>query len=191
MHGTDQNCHQRKVEEWTEEVKTLSDTEFAKTQPHAAYAAFIHGLSSKWNCVMDLEALSASKLPLESAIYSHRLHLYSDRPKSSGRLDLGYDSTSCSPIGGLGVPNPMTSSWDRHGLKADQCPSGGTGSPLGPSTIRLPCSPAVCKIRSMIHQTNQSGRRYIKGAGTATNSPAELHGPCPSRRKVHRLGCLH
>ena len=61
----------QKVEEWTEEVKTLS--EYAKTQPHAVYAAFTHGLSSKWNYllrVLDVDALSASDLlqPLESAI---------------------------------------------------------------------------------------------------------------------------
>jgi len=35
----------RKVQEWANELKTLST--FAKTQPHAAYAAFTHGLSSK------------------------------------------------------------------------------------------------------------------------------------------------
>ena len=63
----------QKVEEWTEELKTLS--EYAKTQPHAAYAAFTHGLSFKWNYllwVVDVETLSAPDLllPLESAICS-------------------------------------------------------------------------------------------------------------------------
>ena len=63
----------QKVEEWTKEVKTLSG--YAKTQPHAAYAAFTHGLSSKWNYllrVVDVDGLSASDLllPLESAIHS-------------------------------------------------------------------------------------------------------------------------
>ena len=38
---------ERKVQEWTEEVKVLS--EFAITQSHAAYVAFTHGLSSRWN----------------------------------------------------------------------------------------------------------------------------------------------
>ena len=41
---------ERKVEEWTEEVNVLS--EFAITQPHAAYAAFTHGLSSRWNYLL-------------------------------------------------------------------------------------------------------------------------------------------
>ena len=50
---------ERKVQEWTEEVKVLSG--FAITQPHAAYAAFTHGLSSRWNYLLRVtnwEALS-------------------------------------------------------------------------------------------------------------------------------------
>ena len=63
---------ERKVQEWTEEVKVLS--EFAITQPHAAYAAFTHGLSSRWNYLLRVtiwEALSTtSELlePLEAVI---------------------------------------------------------------------------------------------------------------------------
>ena len=38
---------ERKIQEWSEEVRTLSD--FARTQPHAAYSAFTHGLSARWN----------------------------------------------------------------------------------------------------------------------------------------------
>ena len=41
----------RKVQEWANELST-----FAKTQPHAAYAAFTHGLSSKWTYSCDLHA---------------------------------------------------------------------------------------------------------------------------------------
>ena len=35
---------EQKVREWVEEIKTLS--EISKTEPHAAFAAFTHGLSS-------------------------------------------------------------------------------------------------------------------------------------------------
>ena len=34
------------VSQWADEVLTLA--KFAATQPHAAHAAFTHGLSSKW-----------------------------------------------------------------------------------------------------------------------------------------------
>ena len=62
---------QRKVEGWVKEVERLSS--FAMTQPHAAYAAFTHGLVSRWNYllrVVDWETLSSIDLlqPLESAI---------------------------------------------------------------------------------------------------------------------------
>ena len=35
-----------KVSQWTTEVKQLAD--IAKTQPQAAYSAYVHGLSSRW-----------------------------------------------------------------------------------------------------------------------------------------------
>ena len=39
-----------KVQEWTEEVIRLAQV--AKSQPHAAYAAFTHGLASKWTYLL-------------------------------------------------------------------------------------------------------------------------------------------
>ena len=39
----------RKVGEWVNEIKSLST--IALTQPHAAYAAFTHGLSSHWTYI--------------------------------------------------------------------------------------------------------------------------------------------
>ena len=59
---------QRKVEGWVKEVEKLGM--FAMTQPHAAYAAFTHGLMSRWNYllrVVDWETISATELlqPLE------------------------------------------------------------------------------------------------------------------------------
>ena len=64
---------QRKVEGWVKEVLKLS--KFAETQPHSAYAAFTHGLMSKWNYllrVVDWDTISSVELlqPLESAIQS-------------------------------------------------------------------------------------------------------------------------
>ena len=39
-----------KVEGWVNKVKKLS--KIVETQPHAAYAAYTHGLSSKWNYLL-------------------------------------------------------------------------------------------------------------------------------------------
>ena len=50
--GTSSFVHQYvegKVECWVNEVSKI-----VKTQPHAAYAAFTHGLSSKWNYLLRL-----------------------------------------------------------------------------------------------------------------------------------------
>ncbi len=57
----------KKVTEWVETLSTI-----AKTEPQAAFSAFTHGLSSKWNYflrVTDLESLSATEQlqPLEDA----------------------------------------------------------------------------------------------------------------------------
>ena len=38
------------VDEWVNEVRCLSD--IAQTQPHAAYSAFVHGLTGHWSHIM-------------------------------------------------------------------------------------------------------------------------------------------
>ena len=95
----------RKVEEWTEEIKRLAKV--AVSQPHAAYAAFTHGMSSRWTYLMrTIPNLHDILLPLEEAICQHLI------PALTGR-------TSCSTaerdllalpvrLGGLGLANPAT-----------------------------------------------------------------------------------
>ena len=53
---------QQQVEGW---VKVLKLSKFAETQPHSAYAAFTHGLMSKWNYllrVVDWDTFSSVEL---------------------------------------------------------------------------------------------------------------------------------
>ena len=96
-----------KVKKWSEEIKCLAKV--AVPQPHAAYAAFTHGMSSRWTYLMrtipnTLDLL----LPNEEAICQHFI------PALTGR-------TSCSTamrdllalpvrLGGLGLANPATMS---------------------------------------------------------------------------------
>ena len=94
-----------KVEEWTEKIKRLAKV--AVSQPHAAYAAFTHGMSSQWTYLMrTIPNLHDLLLPLEAAIYQHLI------PAITGR-------TSCSTaerdlmalpvrLGGLDLINPAT-----------------------------------------------------------------------------------
>ena len=62
------------VHDWAEEIHRLSD--FATSQPHTAYAAFTHGLSSKWLYLLritDWEAISDTDLhSIETAIRQWR-----------------------------------------------------------------------------------------------------------------------
>ena len=94
-----------KVEEWTEKIKRLAKV--AVSQPHAAYAAFTHVMSSQWTYLMrTIPNLHDLLLPLEAAIYQHLI------PAITGR-------TSCSTaerdlmalpvgLGGLDLINPAT-----------------------------------------------------------------------------------
>ena len=98
-----------KVKEWVDDIMHLAAV--ASSQPHAAYAAFTHGLSSRWNylsrTIPDIEDLL---LPLDKAIHQHLI------PARTGR-------EACSPterellslparLGGLGLINPATNSSD-------------------------------------------------------------------------------
>lgn len=62
-----QDMLRREVKKWSESIKELSNV--AKIQPHAAYAAFVHGIRNQWSYLMrttpDLDDLVH---PLEEAI---------------------------------------------------------------------------------------------------------------------------
>ena len=95
-----------KVKEWVDDIMHLAAV--ASFQPHAAYAAFTHGLSSRWNYLSRIIPDIKHLLPLEKAIHQHLI------PALTGR-------EACSPterellslparLGGLGLINPATNS---------------------------------------------------------------------------------
>ena len=60
-------CIEEKVAEWVKEIEVLSD--IARTEPHAAYSAYTHGLQHRWNYVMrTIPGISPLLGPLETAI---------------------------------------------------------------------------------------------------------------------------
>ena len=108
---------ERKTQSWLKELKTLC--EIAKSQPHATYAAFTHGLCSKWNYalrVTNLEELSGSELlqPLETAVTSQFIPALTGQspPGDSVRKLLAFPAH----LGGMGLINPVTLYAEQHSL---------------------------------------------------------------------------
>ena len=95
-----------KVKEWTEQIYRLST--IALSQPHAAYAAFTHGLAGRWAYLLrTVQGISPLLRPLEDAIHQQFLPALTGRP-------------ACSPeerellslpvrLGGLGINDPTMS----------------------------------------------------------------------------------
>ena len=106
---------ERKVNLWVREIEKLS--KFAVTQPHAAYAAFTHGLSSRWNYLLrvtDWEALSSIEIlqPLETAIQSLFIPALSGQPPPN---ELVRDMLALpARLGGLGLTNPVATAEEQQ-----------------------------------------------------------------------------
>ena len=98
-----------KVEGWIKDVKNL--VQIALSQPHAAYAAFVHGLSNRWSYLVrtipDIEDLLQ---PLENAIQLHLIPALTGRPPCSTieRKLLALPVR----LGWLGLRDPSTTSSD-------------------------------------------------------------------------------
>jgi hypothetical protein len=126
---------ERKVNGWITEVDKLS--KFAVTQPHAAYAAFTHGLSSRWNYLLrvtDWKILSPSDLlqPLEMAIQSQFIPALTGQPPP-GRLVREMLALPAR-LGGMGLVNPVTTAEEQH------------------ITSQKVCAPLVERILQQDHQ---------------------------------------
>ena len=68
-----------KVGEWTSSITLLS--EIAKSQPHAAYSALVHGLSSKWSYLSRVTPnISHLLIPLDTALITELLPALTGRP---------------------------------------------------------------------------------------------------------------
>ena len=94
----------QKVSLWRQELTVLSD--ISVTQPHAAYAAFVHGVISKWNylvrCIPDT---CDFLLPLEEII---RTKFLPNLTGQSSFSDAERDLMALPPrLGGLGIINPV------------------------------------------------------------------------------------
>ena len=92
-----------KVQGWTKDIKNLA--EVASSQPHVAYAAYLHGLSSCWSYMLRTVPDTDNLLqPLESAIHQYLIPALTGQPPGSSiKRDL-----LALPVrlGGLGLCDP-------------------------------------------------------------------------------------
>ena len=112
--GTESFIHAyvgRKVQQWIEEVKHLSA--IAHTQPHAAYSAFIRGLSSKWTYISRMiPDIQEVLQPLEDAIHCSFIPTLTGRPPPND-LERNLFELPCR-LGGLGITNPAKASTSEY-----------------------------------------------------------------------------
>ena len=96
-----------KVSKWCDEIKQLAN--IAQVQPHAAYSAYTHGLSSRWTFLTrTIPGIAHLLQPLEDAIHQHLIPALTGRPPCSREeRDL-----LALPVrlGGLGISNPASTS---------------------------------------------------------------------------------
>ena len=152
------------MEQWVKELENLC--KIAETQPHAAYAAFTHGLSSRWNyllIVIDWEE-SESKHALESlenTISSHFIPALTGQPppREHTRELLALPAR----LGGLELINPTTSAKEQR--TTSQQVSAPLGHQSGPPYGRWQLNPARHQEESSVHQTTKQNEdaRELQG----------------------------
>ena len=99
------------IQEWLEHLERL--TTFAVSQPHAAYAAFVHGFSAKWSYFQRVIPTDQSAFaPLEKALKQKFL------PALTGQSAISLETRRLlalpSRLGGLGIRDPVTTSAHEH-----------------------------------------------------------------------------
>ena len=96
-----------KVQGWTDDIMNLAKV--ASSQPHAAYAAYMHGLSSRWSYLLrTISDIGDLLQRLENAIHQHLIPALTGQPPGfSTERDLLALPTR---LGGLGLRNPVTMS---------------------------------------------------------------------------------
>ena len=96
----------KKIEQWSTELRSLSS--IAESQPHAAYAALTHGLSSKWSYLSrTIPGISHHLENLESILRLELIHRFTGRPPPCDDERILFALPA--RLGGLGLRNPAES----------------------------------------------------------------------------------
>ena len=92
-----------KVQQWAEELEQLAT--FARSQPHAAHAAFTHGMTSKWTYLSrTMPNIRPSLLPLDTIIRTKLIPALTGRPPPN---DMERDLLALpARLGAIALANP-------------------------------------------------------------------------------------
>ena len=142
----------KKVSEWQAAVESLSS--IATSQPHAAYSAFTHGLSSQWLFLQrTIPNLAPLLQPLESTISEVFIPaLIGRRGCSDSERDL---FALPARLGGLGITNPSLSANHQHSASVN------ITSPLTAAIINQDCNYSPNIIDQQL-KTKQSTHRITR-----------------------------
>ena len=163
---------ERKVNGWVKELEKLS--KIATTQPHAAYAAFTHGLCSRWNYLLrdtDWETLSSSDLlqPLELVIQSHFIPALTGQP-SPGHLAREMLALPAR-LGGLGLINPVAIAEEQHAT------SQLISAPLVERILHQDHRLNDCQVAQQDAKTKARSNKRTKQREDARNLESQLSAP--------------
>ena len=94
----------QKIAKWVNEIESL--TAIARTHPHAAYTAFVHGAIGRWLYLMGTIDISSSIFqPLEEAIHHQFIPALTGQVSSSPEVRKLLSLPN--RLGGLNIVNPV------------------------------------------------------------------------------------
>ena len=140
-----------KVKKWSDEIKQLA--KIAQSQPHSAYSAYTHGLSSRWTFLLrTIPDITELLQPLEDTIHQHLIPVLTGRPSCSMQeRDL---LALPSRLGGLGIAKPTSIS--QHNFEASLKLTSSLVASIATQVIDQPVDISeVMKIKAQIRQSNR------------------------------------
>ena len=148
---------QQKVEEWSTQVHRLS--QYAITEPQAAYSAYVYGLQSKWTFLCRAQPGMAEHLaPLDAAITNTFIPALLGRPVNAEERTL--IALPCR-FGGLGIPHPSSRA-EQHQSSLDITAS---------LTCRVLAQDPV--LGTAIHDVRAAKKRVMATAGESIRAAAQ------------------
>ena len=144
----------QKVQQWILELEFLS--KIADTQPHAAFSAFIHGLSAKWNYISrTIPNISHLLQPLEDAIKHTFIPSITKRPPCS---NLERNILALPPrLGGMGITNPVSNT--QYEYESSRKVTSSLTQQIIQQDVNQSLSHDTSKIKSLVRRTKQERQK--------------------------------